>query len=67
MLTMLTMRTILMWLAFASVWGAGMWFVLLVLGRLFRVNIQSDENRTRQLMRRGVRLDISQALRRGGR
>ena len=56
-----------MWLAFASVWGAGMWFVLLVLGRLFRVNIQSDENRTRQLMRRGVRLDISQALRRGGR
>lgn len=61
------MRTTLMWLTFASVWSVGAWFVLLVLGRLFRVNIQSDENRTRQLMRRGAQLDISQALARGGR
>ena len=61
------MRTTLMWLAFSVVWGGWMWFVLLVLGRLFRMNIQSDENRTRQLMRRGAKLDISQALDRGGR
>lgn len=61
------MRTTLMWLAFVGVWTVGAWFALLVLGRLFLLNVQSDENRTRQLMQRGARLDISQAIRRGGR
>ena len=56
------MRTLTMLLVFLGVWCVAAGFAATYLGKLFNVNIQSDETRTRQLMNRRAKLDINEAL-----
>jgi hypothetical protein len=56
------MRSLFLTLAFLATWFALAIPLAIFLGRFFRLGIQSDEARTRALMRRGARLDIQEAL-----
>ena len=61
------MWEILGWTLIALAWPTLGWMTAVAVGRVCNINVEHPSQRARAVLQRGARLDVSEAVRKGGR